>query len=187
MTPSYQSAWPEEPCGRDALIEGPYRYLLRRWWGPRQEYLLWIMLNPSTADGQSDDATLLRCLAFSRREGYDRLMVANLFAYRSPRPAVLRRAADPVGPDNDLHLQQALVGASQIVLGWGALGSLYGRDRAVLALLRQTNRPIFCLAVTAQGAPRHPLYLSKDAPLLPYPCTFSWKAQPGSLRDEFIF
>lgn len=186
MTVSSQSAWPGDVRGGDALIEGPYRYLLRRWWGPRQEYLLWIMLNPSTADDQRDDATLLRCRAFSRREGYDRLVVANLFAYRSPRPEALRRAADPIGPDNDFHLQQALAGASQVVLGWGALGSLYGRDRVVLALLRQAKRPVFCLAVTAQGAPRHPLYLSKERPLLPYPGTSSDEAQAESFSDAGV-
>jgi len=169
MTLSYQSAWPDDACGGDALIEGPYRYLLRRWWGPRSEHLLWIMLNPSTADGQSVDATLLRCLAFSRREGYDRLVLANLFAYRSTRSEALRMATDPVGPDNDSHIKQAIAGASQVVLGWGALGGLLGRDRAVLTLLRQANQPAFCLGYTAHGAPRHPLYTRKDMPLLPYP------------------
>lgn len=186
MIPFNQSAWPGDVCGGDALIEGPYRYLLRRWWGPRPEYLLWILLNPSTADAQSDDATLLRCLAFSRREGYERLAVANLFAYRSTRSEVLRCTADPVGPDNDFHLQQAFVGASQVVLGWGALGSLYGRDRAVLALLRQANCSAFCLAVTAQGAPRHPLYLNKDAPLLPYPGTYSQENQTESFPNAGV-
>jgi len=177
MTSPYQSAWPGDVRGGNALIEGPYRYLLRRWWSPRPAYLLWILLNPSTADGQSDDATLLRCLAFSRREGYDRLVVTNLFAYRSTRPEALRMVTDPVGPDNDFHLKQAIAGAGQIVLGWGALGSLFGRDRTVLTLLRQANRPAFCLGFTAQGAPRHPLYLSKDRPLLPYPGTSSHEAQ----------
>jgi hypothetical protein len=168
MVTSYQSTWPDEACGGNALIEGPYRYLLRRWWGPGRAYLLWILLNPSTADDRSDDATLRRCLAFSRREGYDRLIVANLFAYRSTKPESLKVAIDPVGPDNDFHLLQAMAGANQVVPGWGALGGLSGRDRAVLALLRQANRPTFCLGFTAQGVPRHPLYVSKDAPLLPY-------------------
>jgi hypothetical protein len=165
MTSSYQSVWPDDARGGDALIEGPYRYLLRRWWGPRPEYLLWVMLNPSTADGQSDDATLLRCLAFSRREGYDRLLVANLFAFRTSQPEQLRQVADPVGNENDQHIQDAAARASTIIVAWGTRGSLHDRDQTVLT---QLARPLWCLGTNRDGSPRHPLYLKSECQLVPY-------------------
>jgi hypothetical protein len=92
--------------------------------------------------------------------------VLNLFARISPSPALLKRAADPVGPENDHWLQGALNEQDAAIwLGWGNQGAWRGRDRQVLALLQQAlvaeprlgNR-LLCLGLTAQGQPRHPLY-----------------------------
>lgn len=56
------------PVRRYALIDGEYRYLLDRdWWYPDHpkgglERLTFVMLNPSTADGEVDDPTIRRCM-----------------------------------------------------------------------------------------------------------------------------
>ena len=66
------SLLPDEEIGGDALIKGCYRYQLRRWWGANRKMLVWILLNPSTADAENDDATLRRVIFYSKREGYNR-------------------------------------------------------------------------------------------------------------------
>ena len=81
---------------------GTYRYALRRIWLPAAPQVLFIGLNPSTADEKSDDPTIRRCLGFARSWGYGGLIVANLFAYRATAPSALREARDPIGPLNDL-------------------------------------------------------------------------------------
>jgi hypothetical protein len=121
------------------------------------------MLNPSTADHRVDDPTIRRCMGFARRWGYGSLVVVNLFAFRTPSPALLARAPAPVGPQNDQYLRAARRRTQDIVVAWGTHGSLHGRDRVVIELLgRRRRRPLLCLGTTAHGYPRHPLYLQKS-------------------------
>ncbi|MCQ0969281.1 DUF1643 domain-containing protein (plasmid) [Paracoccus sp. TK19116] len=138
-----------------------YRYALTREWaeGPR---LVWVMLNPSTADERRNDPTIARCERRARLLGYGAFRVVNLFAFRATRPQDLKAASAPIGPLNDATLHAAAAWGSAILCGWGIHGGLKGRGPAVLDLLRSTGRPLYHLGLTAGGAPRHPLYLSYD-------------------------
>lgn len=75
---------PKLPQGNGAIIRGRYRYLLWRTWDMTRPRLLWVLLNPSTADDQTDDPTLRRCIRFSRDWQYGGLEIVNLFAFRTP-------------------------------------------------------------------------------------------------------
>ncbi len=50
--------------GNGAILSGRYRYLLWRTWDETCPRLLWVLLNPSKADEQTDDPTLRRCSRF---------------------------------------------------------------------------------------------------------------------------
>jgi hypothetical protein len=152
--------------GRSAVLspDGKYRYRLDRRWadGPT---VAWVMLNPSTADGTSDDATLTRITRFSRSWGFGALTVVNLYAWRATDPAELWRAADPVGPDTDWHILQAVAG-HEVVVAWGAHGKAE-RIAEVLNLIASSTgagRP-HALGLTKTGQPRHPLYLPSNTGL----------------------
>ena len=154
--------------GGDALISGPYRYWLQRWWGPEQKTLLWVLLNPSWADEQKNDTTLTRLIGYSMREGYTRLEVVNLFAFRQHNPKALLEVEDPQGPDNDFHILDASQRADKIIVAWGNTpfrprDCLWQRDSEVLHLL--SPRLVWCFGTTRRGCPLHPLYLSKDRTL----------------------
>jgi hypothetical protein len=148
-----------------AVVDGPYRYSLWREWDPDRPRLLWVLLNPSTADANREDPTLRRCLAFSRTWSFGSLEIVNLYAWRSPTPEDLTRVENPVGDQNDRYIQEAVQRAAKIVVAWGAYKALHGRDRAVIDLLAQ---PLWCLGKTRDGNPRHPLYLKADTPLCPF-------------------
>lgn len=138
---------------------GKYRYMLWREWGDDpQNKALFIGLNPSTADGESDDPTIRRCVSFAQKFGCDALTMANLFAYRATDSAELSKVEDPVGPDNDKWLRNFGMTATIIVAAWGAF-PVGDRAAEVLEMLPQ----VLCLGKTKSGAPRHPLYLRKDA------------------------
>lgn len=126
---------------------------------------VFIMLNPSTADGAEDDPTIRRCVSFARQWGYDRLDVLNLFAYRATDPRALlalNDSDDPVGPDNkdafDLVLRHPV---GRIICAWGAHGGHLGQDEIVLGWLGDRRRQ--ALGLTRDGHPKHPLYLPAAA------------------------
>lgn len=121
-----------------------------------------ILLNPSTADETQDDPTIRRCIGYARSWSYSRLIITNLFAFRSTDPKGLLRADDPVGPDNNEHIRVQATLADRVVIGWGAHGHLLNRGDAVLDLLRLIGIHPFCLTRTNGGQPGHPLYLPKD-------------------------
>jgi hypothetical protein len=81
-----------------------YRYSLFRVWNPKFPSVMFVGLNPSTADEQEDDPTVRRCVGFARKWNFGGLILVNLFAYRSTDPAGLLEAEDPVGPGNDKHI-----------------------------------------------------------------------------------
>ena len=145
-----------------------YRYTLHRhvnMFGHGR--MVWIMLNPSTADDDVDDPTIRRCIGFARAWGYSELEVVNLFAARATNPKDLRTFDDPVGDGNDDTILEVTARAVLIVCGWGQWGWLYGRGEHVVRLLHLHRRPLDCLGTTKHGQPRHPLYLPRS--VLPVP------------------
>ena len=162
-----------------ALFDGRrhYRYALARTWRPAGTRVAFIMLNPSRADATRDDPTIRRCVGFARDWGFGGVDVVNLFAARTPRPALLRRRRRPVGPDNDRHLLGVCRAARLVIAAWGVHGAWQGRDRAVLALLAGVGIGLHCLGLTREGHPRHPLYLPRAAQPAPFP-------MPGGIPPE---
>ena len=155
---------------RGAIVDptGCYRYRLWRSWAASQARLVFVMLNPSTADAHHDDPTLRRCLGFAQRWSYGHLDVVNLFAWRATDPYALRQAVDPVGAENDRHLLQTADRGDAIILAWGNGGAWNDRGQQVLTLLHQLEKPLYCLGKTRQQQPRHPLYLKTQTPLIPW-------------------
>lgn len=138
------------------------------------------MLNPSTADAHRDDPTLTRCVAFARAWGAGSIEVVNLFARVSTDPAALRGDPDPVGPRNRPALRRALARADIVVAGWGNV------DRSLRRAAGATSRllPVgaSCLGVTAQGQPRHPLYLRTGAARVPFPLTLTQQSPAPTIE-----
>lgn len=150
---------------RDAQISdcGKYRYRLMRTWDASIDRmpLMWMMLNPSTADASIDDPTIKRCIAFSAAWGYGSLLVGNLYAYRSTDPKALLTLdyATAVGPENHYHLDLMAQRSDRVVCAWGNPG------------VKRRVGPPWCpggwwnLGTTKSGQPKHPLYLAGDTPL----------------------
>ena len=145
-----------------------FRYRLWRTWGPGLP-LLFVMLNPSTADARSDDPTLRRCLGFAQRAGFGALEVVNLFAYRATDPRDLRAAGYPVGPRNDEHIAAAVGDSAAVCLAWGSNATRLARPAEVLGLLRGLRARPQCLRLTRDGCPQHPLRLPAGCGLRPFP------------------
>lgn len=74
---------PQGPIVRSAEIEGPYRWVMHRAWSVAGPTIVWVLLNPSDADGKRDDPTTLRMIGFSFRWGFGSMVVANLYPFVS--------------------------------------------------------------------------------------------------------
>lgn len=137
-----------------------YRYRLDRRWAGGEGLCGFIMLNPSTADEQADDPTIRRCIGFAKGWGYSGLIVGNLFALRATDPTMLLAARDPVGGRTNARALVDLIDeASLIVCAWGHFTGAGQRGKEAIALIRARGRLPYCLGLTRQGAPRHPLRL----------------------------
>lgn len=142
-------------------INDEYRYRLVREWDTSLPAVMFVMMNPSTADPVYDDPTVAKCRRYAEDWGYGSLLVGNTFAYRATDQKRLLAASDPIGPDNDTHLQDMANRASLLVFAYGKPHrSLRARGPAVARLLSQNSaRTLHVLQLCADGTPSHPLYL----------------------------
>lgn len=163
---------PSKVTGAVISDDGVFRYVLWRTWDPELPRVAYCMLNPSTADGTEDDATIRRCVGFARDQGYGAIDVINLFAYRATKPDELIPAAggngqnwwDITGTENPAWWAEVLAGSDALVCAWGAwwnnvpVQKRPPRDSPV-KLAREFRVPVLCLGLTKGGQPKHPLYI----------------------------
>lgn len=146
------------PCGL-------YRYTLWRKWSDGPRYAQVVGLNPSKADGQRNDQTMHKVIAIFKNLGFDALCMMNAYAYRATDPKEMRKAEDPIGPDNDEWLKKIAADAAIHVVCWGGEMTGYDRGREVVHFLR---KEFWCFGLTKHGEPLHPLFLKATTPLQRY-------------------
>lgn len=137
-----------------------HRYTLFREWGDKNKRaVLFLLLNPSTATDEQDDPTIRRCIGYAKSWGFGRMMIGNIFAYRSTCPLGMKLADDPVGVSNDLYLGAMAGEAHLIVAGWGNHGKFMERGDRMREVFGER---LHCLSMTKANEPGHPLYLKGD-------------------------
>ena len=137
-----------------------YRYVLKRTWPVGNDKLVtFVLLNPSTATEHQDDPTIRRCVRFAIQWGYSGLYILNLFGYRATLPSDMRKAYDPVGPENLKYIKETQT--ELVVVGWGNHGTYKGQDKIVL---NELNNP-HSLGINKNGTPKHPLYVPYSSKL----------------------
>lgn len=171
---------------------GKYRYRLTRIWDVKNaRRVVFVMLNPSTADADVDDPTIRKCMGFARLWGQQKwiqqiggfggISVVNLFALRATDPAQLLKDRSPFGPDNDDYIRREVFAASAagsiVVCAWGANKaaeiiddpiSCSRRCDHVAHMIRRHGDRINTFRIgptTKAGHPPHPLYLPYEMPL----------------------
>ena len=135
-----------------------YRYALWRTWDSSKRRVMFIGLNPSTADEMHDDPTLRRCINYAQAWGYGSVCTGNLFAFRATEPNDMKKAKDPVGAENDLWLKELVSQSDLIIAAWGNDGGFLGRSKHVRTFLPELH----CLKLNKSGEPAHPLYQRSD-------------------------
>jgi len=135
-----------------------HRYALSRYWQQGQGIVAFVGLNPSTADGIDDDATIRRCVDFAQRWGFAGMDMVNLFSYRATKPTLLLTALQPIGPRNDFWLHKVIKRSDIAVACWGNRGVYLNRADVI----RKRYPTLQYLKITAANQPAHPLYLRNE-------------------------
>jgi hypothetical protein len=140
-----------------------YRYSLTRIWDDSKPRVLFIMLNPSTADATIDDATIRRCRRFAESWGYGGFYVGNLFPFRSKEPSDLLKSENPLGKCNGDHIKMMALCSEKIVCAWGnsSIVNKLQKKFPEYKPLEGLNRELNYLELSNDGTPKHPLYLPK--------------------------
>lgn len=142
---------------------GAYRYALWRLWDHQKSFIMFVGLNPSLADADSDDPTIRRVKRFAREWGYGGVYVLNLFAYVTPYPQLLFQASHPIGHLNDHYLRFFGGACDEIVFCWGS-SDTRGRSEKVMRMFPRAR----CIQKNKNGSPRHPLYIAAKENLKVY-------------------
>jgi hypothetical protein len=152
---------------------GRYRYRLERD-GPGDGSTLVIMVNPSTADAEQDDATIRKLKGFGRHNGWGRIIVGNLFAYRATDVRELRTIDLHESYLTNLQHLTAMMGeANRIVVAWGPITKVPRHLREVWKDIphraSQWGKGLLSIGEPAKcGHPKHPLMLSYSLPIIPW-------------------
>ena len=114
--------------GKKAIISecGKYRYELHRTWDMEKKQVLFIMLNPSTADDKENDLTTIRCINYAKKWGFGGLMIGNIYPFRAKKPKDLRKWINKCGKDeykalfdNMNRVKYMASCADLVVCAWG--------------------------------------------------------------------
>ncbi len=130
---------------------------------------MFIGLNPSRANEHFNDPTITRLINFSKGWGYDGMYMANLFAWRDPNPAFLKKFGalnfyEYVGQHTDEWLRIMALDSSRIVFCWGSWKNILIRSIPV----EHEFAGSWCFGKNADGSPKHPLYLKATTELIKY-------------------
>lgn len=156
----------------DAVMsaDGRYRQVMRRWIGERfpDEFILFVGMNPSTADALVDDPTCAREWTFARREGYFGMVKCNVGDYRATDPKMLLQdGVEAVSAANLPAIRGLANQAGRIVLCHGKLNkALAPAGQQLVEILRNDGLTLWCFGKNADGSPKHPLYLRGDTPMV---------------------
>lgn len=142
---------------------GKYRYALWRTWDESKHHLLFIGLNPSTANATSDDPTIRRVKRFGLELGYGGVYMCNLFALISTDPNALLTHPDPIGAMNDKYISKLHSMTDKTIFAWGSFPQAKERAKEITE-----KYDGYALKINADGSPAHPLYLKKDLKPIPY-------------------
>jgi hypothetical protein len=159
---------------RGALFAPPGRAhrmrLIRQW--DNENFVLFIMHNPSIADERRDDPTTEKLIRYAQSWGYGGLLIGNLATMVASDPNALKHATTPlIEKYNDSHITFMALHSKMVILAYGqpAAPSLRGEGLRIARMLKaHTTTPISALELSNDGTPKHPLYLRSDKKPVPF-------------------
>lgn len=137
-----------------------YRYALWRIWDKTKPLVMFIGLNPSTANEDQPDPTIRSVIRIASNNGYGGIYMLNCFPFVSSDPKKLVFTRTEI---NDSWLVATAAICKDVVFAWGNFDVVrkLKRDIELLKMFPDAK----CLGRNSNGSPKHPLYMKSDTKL----------------------
>ncbi len=147
-----------------------YRYIL----GTKgKNPLICIGINPSTAEPDHLDNTLLSVQRIALHNGFDSFIMFNVYAQRATDPDHMEKELNPfLHEENMKAFEYVLENCSEAPTIWAAWGTIIEKRPYLVSCVRDMieigkdfNARWVCVGKRSKksGHPHHPLYLKKDS------------------------
>ncbi len=131
-----------------------YRYVLWRKWDNNKPMVMFIGLNPSTANEDEPDNTIIRISKFTKAWGYGGFYMLNLFTFITTYPKELKNSKNSKQV-SIWYLKKYAKMSEMIVFAWGEFKEAREFSKQVIEMFPDA----YCLFKNHDGSPRHPLYI----------------------------
>lgn len=157
-----------EESGAEFSTCRKYRYALWRIWDKGKPFVMFIGLNPSTANENDSDNTITKVKKIAMHNGYGAVYMMNCFPYVSTDPAqmVLCQPKTLEWNINSIWLLEVSKVCKDVVFAWGAfpIVSEMGRDKDMINTFPKAK----ALFINKNGSPKHPLYCKDESRLIDF-------------------
>ena len=135
-----------------------YRYVLWRIWDTQKPNVMFVGLNPSTANESTNDPTIRSVIRIAKQNGYGGVYMMNCFPFISTDP----KGLDVEGKtaENQKWLTHIEERCKDVVFAWGNFPVVKrtGVDFILQAMFPNAK----ALQLNKNGSPKHPLYCKTD-------------------------
>lgn len=142
--------------GADFSTCGKYRYRLWRIWNSELPLAMCIGLNPSTANGDTDDQTIGNLRRILSTLGYGGFYMMNCWPFITSKPELLE--IDVLSDEfNYILLTSTASNCAAIIFAWGNFKIVRetGKDKELAEMFPDAK----CFGFNKNGTPMHPLAL----------------------------
>jgi hypothetical protein len=136
-----------------------YRYALWRIWDESKPLVMFIGLNPSTANEDENDNTIKSVQRISKHNGYGGFYMMNCFSFVSTNPDDLQFETD--NNINDFWLNKIAADCKTIVFAWGNFDVVKKTGR-YWEIKQMFGDEAVALHINKNGSPKHPLYCKSE-------------------------
>jgi hypothetical protein len=144
-----------------------YRLQLWRLWDDQLPIIMFLMLNPSSADAHNDDPTIRRCVNFTKNWGYGGFYIGNLYPLISSKPKLLLESLSVSHSENKLNLDEMAEKCDKIICSWGNFEIVKKLGIPNDFLVDYKNK-LYYISKSKNETPKHPLYLKSSLKLKKY-------------------
>lgn len=144
-----------------------HRYLLWRIWDRSQPFVMFIGLNPSTADEVDPDPTIRSVGRIAKHNGYGGILMMNCWSFVTSKPELLQH--NPMSDEWNNNMLTLMAGrCKDVVFAWGAFKVIKekGRDKELEEMFPRAK----ALFINKDGSPKHPLFCRSNTNLIDWKC-----------------